>query len=277
MNAVKLNKSLNQAWVYVFLILLSIFFLAPLYLIINISLKPFESISPATMWNLPARLDFSGYREAFEKLLPNLMNSIKMVIPATLLSALFGSINGYVFAKWKFRGSDLLFWLIVLGMFMPFQTVLLPMVLILKSLGLYNTIPGLVLVHVIYGISITTLMFRNTYLSIPQTMIEAAQIDGCGFWGIYQKIILPLSISGFVVVLIWQFTNIWNEFLFSVVITSAGKQTVMVALQNMAGSQIVQWNVTMAGAILAGLPTIFVYLVAGNYFIKGLLAGSVKG
>lgn len=277
MNAVKLNKSLNQAWVYVFLILLSIFFLAPLYLIINISLKPFESISPATMWNLPARLDFSGYREAFEKLLPNLMNSIKMVIPATLLSALFGSINGYVFAKWKFRGSDLLFWLIVLGMFMPFQTVLLPMVLILKSLGLYNTIPGLVLVHVIYGISITTLMFRNTYLSIPQTMIEAAQIDGCGFWGIYKKIILPLSISGFVVVLIWQFTNIWNEFLFSVVITSAGKQTVMVALQNMAGSQIVQWNVTMAGAILAGLPTIFVYLVAGNYFIKGLLAGSVKG
>ncbi len=277
MNAVKLNKSLNQAWVYVFLILLSIFFLAPLYLIINISFKPFESISPATMWNLPARLDFSGYREAFEKLLPNLMNSIKMVIPATLLSALFGSINGYVFAKWKFRGSDLLFWLIVLGMFMPFQTVLLPMVLILKSLGLYNTIPGLVLVHVIYGISITTLMFRNTYLSIPQTMIEAAQIDGCGFWGIYKKIILPLSISGFVVVLIWQFTNIWNEFLFSVVITSAGKQTVMVALQNMAGSQIVQWNVTMAGAILAGLPTIFVYLVAGNYFIKGLLAGSVKG
>lgn len=277
MNAVKLNKSLNQAWVYVFLILLGIFFLAPLYLIINISFKPFESISPATMWNLPARLDFSGYREAFEKLLPNLMNSIKMVIPATLLSALFGSINGYVFAKWKFRGSDLLFWLIVLGMFMPFQTVLLPMVLILKSLGLYNTIPGLVLVHVIYGISITTLMFRNTYLSIPQTMIEAAQIDGCGFWGIYKKIILPLSISGFVVVLIWQFTNIWNEFLFSVVITSAGKQTVMVALQNMAGSQIVQWNVTMAGAILAGLPTIFVYLVAGNYFIKGLLAGSVKG
>lgn len=277
MKKINLSNHSSQIPGYLFLILLSIFFLAPLYVIITISFKPFGQISSATMWNLPTMLDFSSYNVAFQKLLPNVMNSIKMVFPATLISAFVGSLNGYVFAKWKFRGSEFIFWLIVIGMFLPFQSVLLPLVNVLRFLGIYNTIPGLILVHVIYGTPITTLMFRNTYLSIPQEMIESAQIDGSSFWGIYQRIILPLSVSGFIVVLIWQFTNIWNEFLFAIVVTSSGQQPVMVALQNIAGSQVVEWNVTMAGAIIAGLPTILVYLIAGKYFIKGLLAGSVKG
>jgi glucose/mannose transport system permease protein len=262
---------------YLLLILFTVFFLMPLYVIINISLKPFDNISPATMWNPPFRMDFSNYQTAFKKLLPNIINSIKMVVPSTLISAFVGSLQGYVFAKWKFKGSNFLFWLIVMGMFLPFQSILLPMVNILQKLYLYGTIPGLVLVHVIYGMPITTLIFRNTYVSIPQAMIEAAQIDGGNFWGIYRYIILPLSLSGFIVVIIWQFTNIWNEFLFAIIVTGAGKQPVMVALQNMAGSQVVQWNITMAGSVVAALPTLLVYLVAGKYFIQGMLAGSVKG
>jgi glucose/mannose transport system permease protein len=262
---------------YLLLILFAGFFLMPLYVIVSISLKPFSDISPATMWSPPFPADFSNYRAAFEKLLPNVINSFKMVIPATLISAFMGSLHGYVFAKWKFKGSNILFWLIVMGMFLPFQSILLPMVNILQRLYLYNTIPGLVLVHVIYGMPITTLIFRNAYVNIPQAMIEAAQIDGSGFWGIYSRIILPLSLSGFVVVFIWQFTNIWNEFLFAIIVTGAGKQPVMVALQNMAGSQVVQWNITMAGSVVAALPTLLVYLVAGKYFIQGMLAGSVKG
>lgn len=142
---------------------------------------------------------------------------------------------------------------------------------------MYNSIPGLILTHVVYGLPITTLMFRNFYANIPDTMIEAAKIDGASFLQIFRRVIIPLSITGFVVVAIWQFTNIWNEFLFAVTITNADSQPVMVALQNLSGSQIVQWNVQMAGAMLAALPTLIVYIVLGRYFVRGLLAGSVKG
>lgn len=200
-----------------------------------------------------------------------------MVIPATLISALLGSLNGYVLSKWKFKGSEAIFTILLFGMFIPFQSILIPLIQTIQALGLYNTIAGLVLTNVIYGLPLTTLMFRNFYASIPQTMIESAQIDGAGFLRIYRHIIVPLSITGFVVVVIWQFTNIWNEFLFAITITGHGQQPIMVALQNLAGSQIVHWNIQMAGAVLAALPTMLVYILAGRYFIRGLLAGSVKG
>ncbi|MBO1912652.1 carbohydrate ABC transporter permease, partial [Microvirga sp. 3-52] len=152
------------------------------------------------------------------------------------------------------------------GMFIPYQSILIPVIQFLRTIELYNTIPGLVLVHVVYGLPITTLMFRNFYASIPDEMIESAQIDGANFLGVFKNIIIPLSITGFVVVAIWQFTNIWNEFLFAVTITTGDKQPVMVALQNLSGSQIVQWNVQMAGALLAALPTLIVYIFLGKYF-----------
>jgi glucose/mannose transport system permease protein len=256
---------------------ISLLFLMPVYVMIVTSLKPLDQVTLTEMWKLPETLDFSSYSVAITKLAPNLLNSFYLVIPATLLSALLGSLNGYILSKWKFKGADTVFTLILFGMFIPYQSILIPMIQFLREIGLYNTIAGLVFVHVVYGIPITTLMFRNFYASIPDEMIESAKIDGAGFIRIFRYIMIPLSITGFVVVAIWQFTNIWNEFLFAVTITTSSQQPIMVALQNLSGSQIVQWNVQMAGALLAALPTLLVYIFLGKFFVKGLLAGSVKG
>ncbi|SES72567.1 glucose/mannose transport system permease protein [Salinibacillus kushneri] len=262
---------------YFILIVLALFFLMPIYVILVTSLKPLDEISLSQMWALPTSIDFSSYVRAFEELGPNFLNSFYLAIPATLLSALLGAMNGYVLSKWKFKGSETLFTFILFGMFIPYQSILIPLIQFLDTIGLYNSIWGLIFVHVIYGLPITTLMFRNFYANIPDEMLESARIDGAGFLGIFRHIILPLSITGFVVVAIWQFTNIWNEFLFAVTITQSDQQPVMVALQNLSGSQIVQWNVQMAGAFIAALPTLLVYMILGKYFVRGLLAGSVKG
>ncbi|CAH0346481.1 carbohydrate ABC transporter permease [Bacillus sp. CECT 9360] len=270
-------RTMSKPLLYLLLIGLSLLFLMPVYVMIVTSLKPLEEVTLSEMWKLPSTLDFSSYATAFSKLAPNLMNSFYLVIPATIISALLGSLNGYVLSKWKFKGANTVFTLILFGMFIPYQSILIPMIQFLREIGLYNTIPGLVFVHVVYGIPITTLMFRNFYASIPDEMIESAMIDGAGFLRIFRYIIMPLSITGFVVVAIWQFTNIWNEFLFAVTITTSSQQPIMVALQNLSGSQIVQWNVQMAGALLAALPTLLVYIFLGKYFVRGLLAGSVKG
>lgn len=270
-------RRISKPMLYVLLILLALLFLMPVYVILVTSIKPLQEVTLENMWRLPTAIDFSSYAQAFEKLAPNFLNSLYLVIPATVISALLGALNGYVLSKWKFKGSEVLFTLILFGMFIPYQSILIPLIQFLRNIGLYNTIPGLVLVHVVYGIPITTLMFRNFYASIPYSMIESAKIDGAGFLRIFTNIMLPLSISGFVVVAIWQFTNVWNEFLFAISITTSDQQPIMVALQNLSGSQIVQWNVQMAGAVLAALPTLLVYILLGKYFVKGLLAGSVKG
>ncbi|AGK52835.1 carbohydrate ABC transporter permease [Bacillus sp. 1NLA3E] len=270
-------RTVSRSILYVLLIGLSLFYLMPIYVIVVTSLKSLDEVTLAEMWKLPSTLDFSSYSMAFTKLAPNLLNSFYLVIPATLLSALLGSLNGYVLSKWKFKGSDTIFTFLLFGMFIPYQSILIPMIQFLRNVGLYNSITGLVFVHVVYGIPITTLMFRNFYASIPDEMIESSKIDGAGFLRIFRHIMMPLSATGFVVVAIWQFTNIWNEFLFAVTITTSDQQPIMVALQNLSGSQIVQWNVQMAGALLAALPTLLVYIFLGKFFVKGLLAGSVKG
>jgi glucose/mannose transport system permease protein len=270
-------RTLTKPLLYLLLIGLSLLFLMPVYVMLATSLKPLDQVTLSEMWKLPESIDVSSYVTAFERLAPNLMNSFYLVIPATLFSALLGSLNGYVLSKWRFKGSDTLFTLILFGMFIPYQSILIPLIQFLREIGLYNSIPGLIFVHVVYGIPITTLMFRNFYANIPDEMIESAKIDGAGFVRIFRHIMIPLSITGFVVVAIWQFTNIWNEFLFAVTITTSDQQPIMVALQNLSGSQIVQWNVQMAGALLAALPTLLVYIFLGKFFVKGLLAGSVKG
>jgi glucose/mannose transport system permease protein len=164
------------------------------------------------------------------------------------------------------------------GMFIPYQSILIPLVQVLQKMGLYGSIPGLIFVHVVYGIPITTLIFRNYYAEVPTELVEAAKIDGAGIIGIYRHILFPISMPGFVVVMIWQFTSIWNDFLFGIIVTSRpAVQPITVALNNMAGSYIVEWNVQMAGALLAALPTLLVYVLLGRYFMRGLLAGSLKG
>ncbi|WP_099361200.1 carbohydrate ABC transporter permease [Fredinandcohnia onubensis] len=272
-----MSRLLSKIFLYGVLTLLAIMFLVPFYVLIVTGLKSFEEVSFMTMWDLPKSLNLSSFIEAFKQLYPNFWNSFIMVVPATVISAVLGSLNGYALSKWRFRGSEVLFTILLLGMFIPYQSILIPLITTIKSLGLYNTIPGLVLVHVVYGLPMTTLMFRNFYVGIPQSLVEAAQIDGSGFFQTYTKVIMPISITGFVVVGIWQFTNIYNEFLFAITITGHDKHPIMVALQNLAGSQVVEWNVQMAGALLAAVPTMLIYIFAGKYFIKGLLAGSVKG
>ncbi|WP_370875850.1 carbohydrate ABC transporter permease [Caldalkalibacillus uzonensis] len=256
---------------------MAVVFIMPVYVMVITSLKPIDEVSLDRMWQLPTSISFESYKYAYERLAPNLLNTIYLVVPATILSALLGSLNGYVLSKWRFKGSEWVFTFLLFGMFIPYQSILIPLIEFLRQIGLYNSIGGLILVHVVYGIPITTLIFRNFYAAIPTELIEAAKIDGADFLGIYRHIMLPLSVSGFVVVCIWQFTNIWNEFLFAVSITSSGSQPIMVALQNLSGSQIVHWNVQMAGALIAALPTLLVYILVGKYFVRGLLAGSVKG
>jgi len=271
------QKRFVRFLMYTFLGVGVLYFLLPVYVLLATALKSFQEVNVRDMWIPPLKPSLDGFLKALEKLSPNLGNSFILTIPATLFSAFLGSINGYIFSKWRFRGADLLFVLILFGMFIPYQSILIPLVQFLNSVKLYGSLAGLVLVHVVYGIPITTLIFRNYYSEIPDSLLEAGYIDGLPLGGAYWRIILPLSMPAFVVVIIWQFTNIWNEFLFAVTITqNPATQPVTVALQNLAGSQIVEWNVQMAGALVAALPTLFVYIFLGKYFIRGLLAGSVK-
>jgi glucose/mannose transport system permease protein len=260
------------------LVLALVVYAMPVYVMVVTGLKTAQAASLATMWQLPTVLTPGGFQEAWRRLSPNLLNSLQMVTAATILSSLLGSINGYLFSKWKFRGSDILFTLLVFGMFIPYQSILIPLIRFLQTVGLYGKLPGLVLVHVVYGLPIVTLIFRNYFANVPGELIEAARIDGCGVLGTFRHIMLPLAPPAFVVVGIFQFTNIWNDFLFGVtVVPNPAAQPITVALLNLSGSFSVDWNVVMAGAVVAALPTALIYVLLGRYFIRGLLAGSVKG
>jgi len=264
--------------VYLILFVLTLFFLLPMYVLFATSFKSFAEVSRQAMWLLPSEYTLAAFGEAYARLIPHLRNSLVLVIPSTLISAMLGSLNGYVLSEWKFRGSDTIFALLLFGMFIPYQSILVPLVRFLQSIGLYGSLQGLIFVHIVYGIPITTLIFRNYYADVPSSLTEAAKVDGAGIFRVYSKIFFPISIPAFVVVIIWQFTNIWNEFLFAVTITQTpAQQPITVALNNLAGSQVVQWNVQMSGAILTALPTLLVYIIFGRYFIRGILAGSVKG
>jgi len=274
----KNRAALLHSVFYLILIALAIFYLLPVYLMLLTGVKPINEVDLKTMWDLPsAGLHIDNFIAGFQQLAPNLKNSLAMVIPEALLSALLGSFNGYLLSKWKFRGSDVIFSLILFGMFIPYQSILIPLVKFMQTIKLYGDLPGLVLVHIIYGIPITTLIFRNYYAGIGTEIVEAGRIDGAGLLGIYRHIIFPLSAPSFAVVIIWQFTQAWNEFLFAVILTNQSHWPVTVALNNLAGSQLVQWNVLMAATLLAALPTLLVYIFLGRYFLRGLMAGALKG
>jgi glucose/mannose transport system permease protein len=278
---------------YAILIFFAVLYLLPVYVLLVTGLKSFEEVSLSTMWNLPSSFSLDSFIKAwtggeaaqgysdlasFGGLGKNFINSLYLTIPATLISAMVGSINGYLLTKWKFRGSDILFIFLLFGMFIPYQSILIPLMQALSAVGLSGTMPGLIACHVIYGISITTLIFRNYYASVPNELIEASRIDGANIFGIYWYVLFPLSLPGFVVVMIWQFTSIWNDFLFAVtVIGNPELQPITVALNNLAGSMIVEWNVQMAGALIAAIPTLLVYILLGRFFVRGLMAGSLKG
>jgi glucose/mannose transport system permease protein len=272
------RQTLTHPIFYFILIAMAVFYLLPIYLMLLTGFKPISQVDLKTMWALPlGGLHIENFIAGYKQLAPNINNSLMMVIPEAILSALLGSINGYILSKWKFPGSDLVFTLILFGMFIPYQSILIPLVKFMQYIKLYGDIPGLILVHIIYGIPITTLIFRNYYAGIDTEILEAAKIDGASLMGIYRFIMLPLSAPGFAVVIIWQFTQAWNEFLFAVILTNQSHWPVTVALNNLAGSQLVQWNVLMAATFLAALPTLVVYIFLGRFFLRGLMAGALKG
>jgi glucose/mannose transport system permease protein len=274
--------SLQRLWtrgaIYLVLIAFCAFYLMPFYVMIITGLKPYVDVNVTRMWELPKSIYLGSITEAWTLVSPNFWNSMQITIPAALISSLIGSINGYVFAKWRFKGADTLFIIFLVGMFLPYQGILIPLVLTLQKMHLYGTMAGLIMVHCIFGIPITALLFRGYYASIPNELIDAAKIDGCGFFGIYRWILLPISMPAFAVVLLWQFTSIWNDFLIGLVVLGNPIQApVNVAVQNIAGSWSVEWNVQMSAALIAAMPTVVVYLLLGKLFMRGLLAGALKG
>lgn len=286
-NVISHNK-LTRALIYTALILFAVYYLLPLYVMLVNSLKPLEEIRQGGMLNLPKVWTVEPWLQAWSTaqigvqptgLRPFFLNSILMVVPAVAISAIIGALNGYVLTKWQFKGSNVFFGLLLLSCFIPFQIVLIPMARILGMIGLAGSLWGLILVHVVYGIGFTTLYFRNYYENFPTELVRAAQIDGASFFQIFYRILLPSSGPIIVVSVIWQFTNIWNDFLFGASFSGADTTPMTVALNNLVQSStgVKEYNVHFAGAILAALPTLIVYIVSGRYFVRGLMSGAVKG
>lgn len=274
--------------IYTILIIAAIYFLIPFFVMLITSIKTMADIRTGQLISWPQEVTLDAWKEAWatacigvkcEGIKGYFWNSVRMVVPAVIISTIVGAANGYVLSMWRFRGSDTIFSCLLLGCFIPFQVILLPMASTLGRLGIAQSVTGLVLVHSVYGLAFTTLFFRNFYVTIPGDLVKAAKIDGAGFFRIFWKIILPVSIPIFVVAIIWQMTQIWNDFLFGVAFSGSDSQPVTVALNNLVNTStgVKKYNVDMAAAIIAGLPTLFVYIVAGKYFLRGLTAGAVKG
>ncbi len=274
--------------IYGLLILLAAIYLLPLYVMLTTSLKSLDEIRGGDMLSLPSSPSIAAWTKAWGEACIGVTctgikgyfwNSIKMVVPAVIISTLLGALNGYVLTKWRFPGHKIVFGMMLFACFIPFQAVLIPMARMLGMMGIANTTTGLVFVHVIYGLGFTTLFFRNYYEAFPDELIKAAMMDGAGFFRIFWRILLPTSGPIIVVTVIYQFTNIWNDFLFGVSFSSGGSSPMTVALNNLVASStgVKEYNVDMAAAVFAALPTLFVYIVAGRYFVRGLMAGAVKG
>lgn len=285
--AVRTSPAVRAA-IYTFLIIVAVYYLLPFYVMVVNSLKPLDEIRQGQMMSLPRTWTFDPWRSAWSTaqigvsptgLLPYFLNSFLMVIPAVALATALGALNGYVLTKWRFRGDNYVFGMMLFSCFIPFQIVIIPMAAVLGFLGLSGTIAGLILVHTIYGLGFTTLFFRNFYASFPTELVRSAMIDGAGFFQIFRRILLPLSSPIIIVTVIWQFTNVWNDFLFGASFSDYDSFPMTVALNNLVNSStgVKEYNVHFAGAILAALPTLIVYVVSGRYFVRGLMAGAVKG
>ena len=284
----KHSFTLGRAIIYGLLILLAVYYLLPLYVMLATSVKPIDELRDGNLLSLPNQFDFSAWVKAWshactgvqcEGLKPFFWNSVIIVVPSVLISTFIGAFNGYVFSHWRFRGSDIIFSVMLVGCFIPFQVVLLPMARLLGSWELANSVYGLILVHAVYGLAFTTLFFRNFYIGVSKDLINAARVGGAGFFGIFYRIMFPVSSPIFYFCMICQFTQIWNDFLFGVVFSGSDSQPITVALNNLVNTSTgtKEYNVDMAAAMIAALPTLIVYIISGRYFVRGLTAGAVKG
>jgi glucose/mannose transport system permease protein len=283
----RMGASTGKVLVYALLALFALYYLVPIAVVLLNSFRDLEEITRGSLIGIPRSINFGYWGQAWDEVCvggicegirPYFWSSLKMVVPATIISTAFGALNGYALSKWRFRGSEILFGAITLGVFIPGQMVLLPWAITLGNLGLTNTTAGLVLIHVVQGLSFTTLFCRNYYVNIPEDLIKAARIDGAGFFRIFWRIVLPLSPPILIVTVIWQFTNIWNEFLFAVTLASGDNQPITAALIALSatGTTTRFYNIESAAVIMAALPTLLVYLFGGKYFMRGLTAGAIK-
>nr|WP_245932043.1 MULTISPECIES: carbohydrate ABC transporter permease [Arthrobacter] len=271
------KRRINRTLKYALLIFFVIMVLLPAYVLFITSFKGTADADPSRAWYLPQVWETGGWVKAWTTLAPSLGRTVMLVVPSAIISSFLGSINGYVLSKWKFPGANIIFTLILFGMFIPYQAVMIPLTQLVSDLGVPQGIPSLMLLHIVYGIPICTLIFRNYYASVPDELIEAARMDGAGILRTYGSVILPVSAPGFVVVLIWQFTSAWNDYLFAAFFSSGRNGPVTIALSFLAGGQLTDYAASMAGALIASVPTLIVYILLGKYFVGGLMSGSVKG
>ena len=262
---------------YGLLIFFLLVVLIPAYVLIVTSFKSFsEALSP-NRWALPQGFSLEGWSAAWSELSPALGRTLLIAIPGAAISSMLGAMNGFVLSRWRFPGANVIFTLMLFGMFIPYQAVMVPLLEFLPMTGLQPGVPQLLAVHVVYGIPICTLIFRNYYQTIiPKELIESGKVDGAGLIRTFRSLVLPLSVPGFVVTMIWQFTSIWNDYLFAVFLSSKDNGPVILGLANLAGSQIVPYPEVFAGALLVTAPTLLVYIVLGRWFVGGLMAGAVK-
>jgi glucose/mannose transport system permease protein len=261
---------------YAMLLALASFFLIPIYVLVVTAFKDPSQVSPSQMWNLPRSLSLESFREVWPVMKDGFRNSVMLAVPASIISSLLGAANGFVLSKWRFPGADLVFALMLFGMFIPYQAILIPLNRLMSDLNLHN-LTGLGFVHIVYGIPITTLIFRGYFSGISDELIDAAQVDGAGMLKTFAFVAMPIALPAFAVAMIWQFTSIWNDFLFGLVLTSRSDWPVTIALNNIAGSQVVPFHQAMAAALIASIPTLLVYVLMGKLFMRGLMAGALKG
>ena len=263
----------KYALAFLFLIIV----LMPLYVLIVTSFKAGSDIGVTSQWNLPSHWTTASWGKAWTSLRPSFIRTFELAIPVAIISSVIGAANGFVLSRWRFPGADIVFTLILFGMFIPYQAVMIPLRDIVTTLGIPPGIPTLVFVHCVYGIPICTLIFRNYYATtVPEELVEAARVDGAGLLRTFAWIILPISIPGFVVTIIWQFTSAWNDYLFAIFLSNTRNGPITIALNALAGAQSPDYAASMAGALITSLPTLVVYVLLGRWFIGGLMAGSVK-
>lgn len=280
--------SRRNIFIYGTLFVVSVYYLLPLYVMVITSLKGMPEIRLGNVFSPPVEVTFQPWVKAWSEACTGLncdglsrgfWNSVRITIPSVLISILIASVNGYALANWRFKGANVFFTILIFGAFIPYQVMLYPIVIILREMGLYTKLGGLVLVHTIFGMPILTLLFRNYFTTLPEELFKAARVDGAGFWGIYFKIMLPMSLPIFVVAMILQITGIWNDFLFGVIYTKPDNYPMTVQLNNIVNSVqgVKEYNVNMAATILTGLVPLVVYFFAGKLFVRGIAAGAVKG
>ncbi|MES2915892.1 MAG: carbohydrate ABC transporter permease [Pseudomonadota bacterium] len=284
----KKTLSGRNIMLYGILIVVCVYYLLPLWVMVMTSLKGMPEVRLGNIFAPPVEITFQPWVKAWKEACTGLncdglsrgfWNSVIITVPSVVLSIAIASVNGYALINWKFKGSDIFFTILIFGSFIPYQIMLYPIVILLREAGIYGTLWGLVIVHTIFGMPILTLLFRNYFSSIPEELFKAARVDGAGFWGIYFRIMLPMSLPIFVVALILQVTGIWNDFLFGVVFTKPDLYPMTVQLNNIVNSVqgVKEYNVNMAATVLTGLVPLIVYFVSGKLFVRGIAAGAVKG